>query len=97
MKSSILALALMAAQVQAAQIQIQNFRFDPATLEVPVGTTVTWVNHDEEIHALVASDASFRSPGLDGDETYAHAFTAPGTYEYRCALHPQMVGKIVVK
>ena len=40
---------------------------------------------------------SFRSPGLDGDETYAHAFNAPGTYEYRCALHPQMVGKIVVK
>ena len=92
MKSSMLALALL-----AAQVQIQNFRFDPATLEVPVGATVTWVNRDEEIHALVASDASFRSPGLDGDETYAHAFTAPGTYEYRCALHPQMVGRIVVK
>ena len=92
MKSSILALGLL-----AAQIQIQNFRFDPATIEVPVGATVTWVNHDEEIHALVASDASFRSPGLDGDETYAHEFDAPGTYEYRCALHPQMVGKIVVK
>jgi plastocyanin len=32
-----------------AEILIQNFRFDPPTISVPVGTTVTWTHHDEEI------------------------------------------------
>jgi plastocyanin len=80
-----------------SQVRIDNFSFHPATLEVPVGTTVVWVNDDEEIHALFALDQSFRSPGLDEKATFEHRFTAPGTYEYRCSLHPQMKGTIVVR
>ena len=80
-----------------AQVHIENFQFHPETLEVPVGTTVVWVNDDEEIHALFAVDQSFRSPGLDGAATFAHRFSAPGTYEIRCSLHPQMKGTIVVR
>ena len=81
----------------AATVQISNFRFQPETLEVPAGTSVTWRNADEEIHAVVAADASFASPGMDTDATYTHTFTAPGTFAYRCALHPHMSGTIVVR
>lgn len=81
----------------AAQVHIENFAFRPQTLEVPAGTTVVWVNDDEEIHALFAVDQSFRSPGLDSAATFEHRFSAPGTYEYRCSLHPQMKGTIVVR
>jgi plastocyanin len=79
------------------KVHIENFQFRPETLEVPVGATVVWVNDDEEIHALFALDDAFHSPGLDSDETFSHQFTKPGTYEYRCSLHPQMHGVVVVR
>lgn len=81
----------------AAQVQIANFRFEPQTLEIPAGSSVTWRNTDEEIHSIFAADGSFSSPGMDTDETFTRTFTAPGTYVYRCALHPQMSGTIVVR
>jgi len=91
----------LAARAPAAdpppQVHIENFSFHPDTLEVPVGTTVVWVNDDEEIHALFAVDQSFHSPGLDTAATFEHRFDAAGTYEVRCSLHPQMKGTIVVR
>ena len=80
----------------AAAIRIENFKFEPPTLEVAAGTEVTWVNRDEEIHALVADDGSFHSKAIDGDETFSQVFATPGTYAYRCSLHPHMTGTIVV-
>jgi len=80
---AVLALALRAATAAdppAAEIRIQSFRFDPPTLEVAAGTTVTWVNHDEEIHTVTSSQAPFTSPGLDSDQRFSHRFDRPGTY-----------------
>jgi plastocyanin len=88
--ASVLSLAL------AAAIHVENFKFEPARLEIAAGDTVTWSNRDDEIHAVVAEDGSFHSGGIDGDNTFAHTFEKPGTYAYRCALHPQMSGTIVV-
>jgi plastocyanin len=89
--------AATASEASGPQILIENFRFDPPTLEVPVGTTVTWMNKDEEIHVVTSSQGLFRSPGLEGDQQFAHRFEKPGTYEYGCAIHPQMKGTIVVR
>jgi plastocyanin len=89
--------AATASEAAGPQILIENFRFDPPTLEVPVGTTVTWMNKDEEIHVVTSSQGLFRSPGLEGDQQFAHRFEKPGTYEYGCAIHPQMKGTIVVR
>jgi plastocyanin len=86
-----------AAADPAPPIRIENFHFEPAELVVQRGSTVTWVNRDEELHAIVAVGGAFSSPGLDTDASYTHAFDAPGIYEYRCALHPQMRGTIVVR
>jgi plastocyanin len=89
--------AATTADAVAPQIHIQNFRFDPPTLEIPAGATVTWVNQDEEVHTVTSSQGLFSSPGLDGDQQFSYRFEKPGTYEYRCALHPQMKGTIVVR
>jgi len=78
-------------------VRIADFRFQPSEFTVERGSTVVWVNQDDEIHAIVAADGSFSSPGLDTDGEFAHEFDAPGSYEYRCALHPQMKGTIVVR
>jgi plastocyanin len=89
--------AATASDAAAPQIHIQNFRFDPPTLEVAAGATVTWVNQDEEVHTVTSSRGLFTSPGLDGDQRFSYRFEGPGTYEYHCALHPQMKGTVVVR
>src|SRR5512142_3070353 len=40
-------------------VTIQNFAFGPASLDVAVGTTVTWTNKDSATHTVTANDASF--------------------------------------
>lgn len=84
---------------ETKEVQIDNYSFTPGTLTVPVGTTVTWTNHDETVHTIVSADTprSFKSSGLDTDDKFSVTFTKPGSYSYLCTVHPYMTGKIVVK
>jgi plastocyanin len=78
-------------------VVIRNFSFQPATLTVAAGSKVTWTNRDEEPHLVVSAGAQFpASPALDTDDSYETTFAKPGTYTYFCAIHPHMVGTIVV-
>ena len=82
--------------VAGTAVDITNFAFTPANLSVKVGDTVTWTNHDEEPHTVVANDGSFHSPGLDANGTYSFTFTSPGSFDYICSTHPFMRGTVVV-
>lgn len=86
-----------AAQQNATEVKIDNFSFGPAELKVPVGTTVTWTNHDDIPHTAVSTDKTFKSKVLDTDEKFSFTFSKPGTYEYFCSIHPKMTGKVVVQ
>ncbi len=95
-----LAVASMgAASVEAADlaVRIDNFTFTPDTAEIAVGTTVTWTNGDDIPHTVAEVARRFKSKAMDSGDTYSFTFTAPGTYEYFCSLHPHMKAKIVVK
>ena len=78
------------------QIKIDNFSFAPATLTVPAGATVTWVNQDDVPHNIVSTQKKFASPVLDTDEEFSHTFDIAGTYTYYCSIHPKMTGQVVV-
>ena len=93
---TLLALGSSLAEDAPKSIVIDNFTFSPAEFKVPVGTTVTWVNHDDIPHTVVETDRKFRSKALDTDDSFSYTFTTPGTYDYFCSLHSKMVGKIVV-
>ena len=86
-----------AASAAVPQIAIQSFKFTPATVTVPIGTTVTWVNRDDDAHTVTADDGRLASAGLDHGEQFSYRFTAPGNYAYHCALHPRMTARIIVK
>ncbi len=86
-----------AASTAPAEVHISNFTFDPPTLTVPKGATVTWINQDDELHTVTSAAGGFTSKTLDTDESFSFRFDAPGTYVYRCAIHPQMTGTIVVR
>ena len=97
--------ALMAGSVLFAQadspmsaLSIHNFTFTPQTLTVKAGTKVTWINKDDIPHGIASSNNAFKKSGaLDTDDSYSFTFTTPGTYQYFCYLHPNMVGSIVVE
>ena len=84
------------AQVGEAAVDIVDFAFEPATLEIPVGTTVTWTNQGQAPHTATAEDGSFDSGPLDPGGTFSHTFEEPGTYAYFCGIHPDMRATIVV-
>ncbi len=66
------------------------------TVIVPLGSKVTWINRDEVPHTVRETHNLFRSAALDTGDTFSYTFTQPGTYDYYCSLHPQMVAKVIV-
>ena len=83
----------------AARVTIDQFAYSPRELTVTAGTRVTWVNRDDVPHTVTSTDKPrrFSSGTLDTDQEFTHLFTAPGTYEYFCAVHPKMTAKVIVK
>jgi plastocyanin len=59
------------AAVGVAAVDIKEFAYTPPTLAVPVGTTVRWVNHDEEPHTITSVSGAFGSAGLSHDDAFA--------------------------
>jgi len=99
-RAALVAIALLAASsARAADIavKIDNFTFTPDAAEITVGTTVTWTNEDDIPHTVAEVERRFKSHALDTGDSFSFTFTATGTYEYFCSLHPHMKGKIVVK
>ncbi|MEI6058816.1 MAG: cupredoxin family copper-binding protein [archaeon] len=79
-------------------VSISGFAFNPATLTVGVGDTVTWKNEDSAPHTIVSDSGSeISSPSLSNGQTYEHKFGVAGIYEYHCSIHPGMKAKIIVQ
>jgi plastocyanin len=70
--------------------------YAPAVSKVAAGTWVTWSNNGQDAHTVTAIDGSFDSQNLDPSEGFSWFFDQPGTFQYVCALHPWMTGKIIV-
>lgn len=81
---------------QEVRVNIREFRFAPTDLNIAVGTKVTWVNDDQIPHTVMETHKAFRSAALDTNDSFTYQFDNAGTFEYFCALHPQMIGRIVV-
>jgi len=98
---SMVALAVaggMASSQSRTEVKIKDFMFSPKTLTVPVGTTVTWTNNDDDPHTVASIDkTTFKSSALDTGEKYSYTFTKPGKYAYFCSIHPKMTAEVVVQ
>jgi plastocyanin len=88
--------APLAATADADRILIRQFMFQPTTLTIKAGATVTWLNQDEEPHTVVSASGLFRSAALDTNEQFSFTFRKPGSYPFVCSIHPQMIGTIIV-
>jgi plastocyanin len=79
-----------------SQVVIDNFAFAPAILRVKVGTTVTWINHDDIPHSILCLPLGIHSHAIDTDQSFSYTFTKAGTFDYICGIHPHMHGQVVV-
>ena len=79
------------------RVAIADFEFAPSVVEVESGTNVTWRNNDPAEHTVTAIDGGFESNNLAEGESFSFTFDEPGTYAYRCAIHPEMRGKVNVR
>lgn len=69
----------------------------PPLIALPVGSTVTWKNLDDEAHSVLSSDAGFSGaaympPGTE----FVRTFLAPGEYAFACRYHDGMSGLLVI-
>jgi plastocyanin len=84
-----------------AAIAIQTFAFTPATVTVPAGSVVIWMNEDSILHTATSGTPGSPSGVFDGamdgkGATFSFRFTEPGTYRYFCSRHEVMRGTVTV-
>jgi plastocyanin len=75
-------------------VSIHDIAFNPPDLTIRAGQTVTWEFDDGTI-AHDVSGPGFASP-IQTTGYFAHTFTTPGTYTYRCTIHTNMTARVVV-
>jgi plastocyanin len=80
--------------------------FSPNPANVHIGDIVTWTNRDSIPHTVTSGingrpDGRFDSspnfnPLILPLATFSHTFSESGGYPYYCALHPNMIGTVIV-
>jgi plastocyanin len=91
-------------------IVIGDMAFNPGTISVPVGTTVTWnwkacddtgygSGYGCVSHNVTFDDGSNIASSTQSAGTFSRTFAAAGTYKYHCSIHGAAVmsGEVTVK
>lgn len=79
------------------EVWIQGMAFDPPTITVNEGTTITWTNKDAITHTVTSDSGLFNSGNIAASGTFTHMFATAGSYPYHCSIHPYMTATVVVK
>jgi plastocyanin len=75
---------------------VKSYRFDPKTIEIRAGQTVTWTNEDNFTHTVEVEGQGDHEVGKG--ESVSITFDEPGTYDYVCTLHRHdMDGTVIVR
>jgi plastocyanin len=78
------------------EVTIVDFAFEPATLEISAGASVSWTNTGQVVHTVTADNGAFNSGEMSPGATVTGTFNTPGTYTYHCSIHPDMTGTLIV-
>jgi plastocyanin len=78
------------------QVFIQSLAFNPASITVTAGTTITWTNKDGIAHTITSDSNAFDSGSVKSGGTFSFTFATAGSYSYHCTIHPSMVASVTV-
>jgi plastocyanin len=75
---------------------VKSYRFEPGTIQIESGRSVTWTNEDNFTHTVEVDGQEDHK--VEQGETFSITFDTPGTYHYVCTLHSKdMDGQVIVK
>jgi len=78
-------------------IEIHGMAFHPASLNVSVGDTVVWINHDIVPHTATGSGRrKWDSGQLQQGDSGRYVPRRGGRLPYTCTLHPTMKGLLII-
>ena len=92
-----IAMAAAAGSTLAADetVSMMDFEFDPATVTINVGDSVTWTNDGAVPHTATGDD--FDTGLVNAGASDSVTFDEAGSFDYVCTLHPQMTGTVTVE
>jgi plastocyanin len=64
-----------------------GFKFVPAEITIPAGSTVVWTNKEAPKHTVTEDSGAFDSGTMEQGATFSHKFDTPGTVGYFCKFH----------
>lgn len=79
----------------AATLTIADFAFDPATLSVSAGDTLTITNQDEAAHTFTTDDGAIDQE-VGAGETVDVTLEGVASGGFHCEIHPNMTGTLEV-
>jgi plastocyanin len=92
--------ATAAAPPTSGAVSLQNIAFNPSSVVVQNGSSVTWTwNDNPTSHNVTFTSGPTPRPADSGTMptgTYTATFTTVGSYGYHCTLHSGMSGTITV-
>ena len=90
-----MAVFIRPAKAEGAIVEMHQFKFAPAEIEIAAGGTVTFVNLDLVPHT--ATGDAFDTGTLKKDERKEIAFPTAGDFPYLCKFHRHMTGRVIVR
>ena len=79
-------------------VQVVNFLYNPSTVRINRGGTVTWQNFEPDFHTVTSEIGSELDSGiLRRTNRYVHTFNTIGQFPFRCTFHEQMQGVVIVE
>lgn len=78
------------------KVSIENFSFSQKTISIKKGDTIVWINNDAMAHTVTGNNGGPASGNIATGGTYSFTFKTAGTFIYHCAIHPSMIGTVIV-
>ena len=82
--------------IPAGALALGNRAYTPDDVNVAVGAMVTWTNTDSVAHTSTSNVKGWDSGIVAPSGQFTFTFQNAGTFSYHCAIHPGMIGTVVV-
>ncbi len=83
--------------IVAGSRSLTTTAYNPNPITISRGMSVTWVNNDNISHTSTSDTGMWSSGNIAPGGQFSATFAASGTFPYHCAIHPNMVGTVVVQ
>lgn len=81
----------------ASTVLLHGNCFETTVVRIQPGGSVTWTNSDDWDHTVTGAGQSFGTYDEVGSgQSVSYSFEKAGIFPYFCAIHPAMVGVVVV-